>query len=136
MWQIGCSRRCLVGAQKGELVITSLSFDPFDSRHPGWSLGEVTDRTFTQMAGEVGALGMMPVPPKSRMSIPFRNDSDWAIVWIGLGSKMVTRSLNGEKVENLASLCMAVSLHKAWGNFESFASKGVARGSFNGGDLF
>ena len=31
------ARRCLVGAQKGELVITSLSFDPFDSRHPGLS---------------------------------------------------------------------------------------------------
>ena len=48
----------------------SISFDPFDSRHSGWSFGEVTDRTFSQRAGEVGALGMMPVPPKSRMSIP------------------------------------------------------------------
>ena len=97
-------------------MITSNTHDPFDSRHSSWYLGEVTDSSFSQRAGEVGGLGMMPVLSTSHTSISSRNQGDCATIWMGLCIKVVTRSQNGERVENLASLCMAVALHKVWGD--------------------
>ena len=110
------ARGASVGAQEDMLVITSNTHDPFDSRHSSWYLGEVTDSSFSQRAGEVGGLGMMPVLSTSHTSISSRNQGDCATIWMGLCIKVVTRSQNGERVENLASLCMAVALHKVWGD--------------------